>query len=294
MSQLKSSHSEGLTELWVSLAAEAQPGLPAMFHYRPAVMFECLVEFRDVRAEIISSQDRLYATWLPEPEAAADWGLRAVEPLTPSRLQPAPQPDIKPYDHEVVIGQKKLDEIEADLISHLVRTEKLRVYCNSNLKLFSKMSETHEEFLHRAAEAARTGLEPALRELSRKFKMRLEQLRETPLPETISDERLQELEVLRRAAISRLESRLNKIVLDNPEVILKGLFMARAELDPPEEIAPLFQELTRTYDEAFAKLNGLLTDSLEQVRDCKEYHIGLHPNNIRVTRRALLWVPVVG
>jgi hypothetical protein len=290
----KSRDTEGFTELWLNPANDAQPGLPTIFQYRPAVMFECLVQFRDVRAEIVYSQDRFYTTWLPGPEAAADWNIKAVELLTAARLQHQPSLEIRPYPHAVTISQRQLDEIESDLVEFLVRNEKLRLFYNSTLKLYSRLGEGREEFLHRSAEEARVGLEPTLKELSRKFKLRLEQLREAPLPETISDERLQELDVLRRAAISRLESRFNKLVLDNPENILKGLFRLRAEIDPPQEIAPLFQELERTFDEVYAKVNGFLTDNLERIRDCEEYTIGLHPNNIRPIRRALLWVPVVG
>jgi len=284
---------ERVVELWLRPADLMQAELPAIFQYHPAVMCECFIEFRDVRAEIAHSEDRIYTAWLPGADTAVDWSVRAVENLDPERLEPSPRPEIRAYDREVTLGKKQLEEIEADLIDYLVRTERLQIHYNPSLSLYSKLNESRDEFLHRAAEQARAQLEPALKKVSRHLQMRLQQLREAPLPEDIASERVHELEVIRRQAISQLESQLNQMVLESPQSFLKGLLYARPEFDPPGEIEPLFEQLEMIYDEVRTQVSALITSYLDRVQECEEYRIGLHPNNIRLIRRALLWVPVL-
>jgi hypothetical protein len=45
-------------------------------------------------------------------------------------------------------------------------------------------------------------------------------------------------------------------------------------------------------DEASQALGELYARYLEMVRSYDEFEIGIQPSNIRVLRRALLWVPV--
>lgn len=290
-SQINESH--GIAELWLSRPQGAGQELISPLSYRPAILCECVIEFRDPRAEVIHTEDRFYTTWLPDREAAADWSAPAVRELQPEWLASEPSPEILPYGETITLSPTQWEEFEADLLDFLVRTEKLTLYYNAGLKLYSKLGETRDDFLHRVADVVWERLEPELKELARQFKMRLEQMRQVPLPDTLSNERLQELDGIRRLAISRLETQLLHVVLDDPKRYVRGDAELTLDLDdPPQEIQPLFEELARLAADVEVRLNELLTKSLEQATDCQPYVVGLQPTNIRIIRRALLWVPV--
>ncbi|HXF03859.1 MAG TPA: hypothetical protein VNM72_00405 [Blastocatellia bacterium] len=289
----RETQSEARAELWLNPPEGSDSHSGCQLSYRPAVLFECVVEFRDPRAEVIHTEDRFYTTWLPQPGAASDWSAPAVKDLQPEWLASEPRPDILPYGETVSVSPAQWDEMETDLLDFLVRTEKLTLYYSAGLKLYSKLGESREEFLHRISDSVWERLEPELKELARHFKMQLEQVRQAPLPETVTSERLQELDGIRRMAVSRLETRLTRIVLDDPRSFLLGEVETTHGLDdPPEEIQPLFEELARISADVEARLNALITETLEQAADCQPYTIGLQPSQIRIVRRALLWVPV--
>lgn len=289
----KESQSEARAELWLNSPEGSDSHSGCQLTYRPAILFECVLEFRDPRAEVVHAEDRFYTTWLPQPGAASDWSAPAVRDLQPEWLTSEPRPDILPYGEAVDVSPAQWDEMETDLLDFLVRTEKLTLYYNAGLRLYSKLGESREDFLHRIADSVWERLEPELKELARQFKLQLEQVRQVPLPETISSERLQELDGIRRMAISRVETRLIRMVLDDPRSLLRGeVETARGLDDPPEEIQPLFEELARISADVEARLNALLTETLERATDCQSYTIGLQASQIRIVRRALLWVPV--
>jgi len=299
VSGMSKASTSGLAELWLGVEESLLRDASVTWRYRPALLFECLLEFRDPRAELVHSEDRTYTTWLPRDEAAADWSVSVVDDFAPERVRTAPQPEVHPYEGVVALTEARLEEIENDLIAHLVRSERLTLYYNPNLRLYSRWNESREEFLERVLEAVRERLHPALRELMREFQLQLEQLRQKPLPMDVPDELRMGLEVLRRRMISRVEARLQRTVLDHPlgaafrSVEAEGeLSEASATVEAPEELQPLAQELERLYEAAAARAQTLLREALEQARECEPYPVALHPNGVRVMRRALLWVPM--
>jgi hypothetical protein len=297
----KASPTSGLVELWVGLEEAVLADASITWRYRPALLFECLLEFRDPRAEIVHSEDRRYTTWLPRDDAAADWSVSAVGELAPEHVRTTPQPEVRPYGEAVTLTDARVAEIEDDFIAHVVRTERVSVYYNPNLRLYSRWNESREEFLERATEEARLRLQPTLRELMREFQFQLEQLRQKPLPPDIPEELRSGVEVQRRRMISRLEARLHRVLLDHPSsAALRGdsteeLSETPSEGDIPQGIAdelhPLAQELERLYAVAAARAQALLREAFEKARECEPYTIALHPSGIRILRRALLWVP---
>jgi len=289
----------GLAELWLGVEDALLRDGAVVWRYRPALLFECLLEFRDPRAELVHSEDRRYTTWLPQDEAAADWSVSAVEDFTPEQVRTAPQPEIRPYEGTVALTEARLEEIESDLIAHVIRSERVTLYRNPTLRLYSRWNESREAFLERVLEQVRERLHPTLRELMQEFQLQLEQLRQKPLPMEVPDELRAGLEVVRRRMISRVEARLQRTVLDHPlgttlraDGFEEEPSAASSGTDVPEELQPLAQELERLYEVAAARARALLQEALEQARECEAYTVALHPTGIRVVRRALLWVPV--
>lgn len=299
MSGMSKASTSGLAELWLGVEESLLRDALVIWRYRPALLFECLLEFRDPRAELVHSEDRRYTTWLPRDEAAADWSVSAVDEFTPERVRMAPQPGVHPYEGIVALTEARLEEIENDLIAHLVRSERLVLYYNPNLRLYSRWNESREEFLERVVEEVRERLHPTLKELLREFQLQLEQLRQKPLPRDVPEELRAGLDVLRRRMISRVEAQLQRTVLDHPlGTALRSveaeedLSEASTAVEAPEELQPLAQELERLYEAAAARAQTLLREALERARECEPYAVALHPNGIRIVRRALLWVPV--
>jgi len=289
----------GLVELWLSLEESLVSETSVVWRYRPALLFECLLEFRDPRAELVHSEDRRYTTWLPRDEAAADWSVSAVGDLAPGQVRTEPQPGVRPSEELVPLTPERVEEIENDLIAHLVRSERLTLYHNPALRLYSRWNESREEFVERVLEDVRGRLHPTLKELLREFQLQLERLRQKPLPMDVPDELRAGLDILRRRMISRVEARLHRTVLDHPlGAALRSvgfseeLPSAASAVEVPEELQMLAQELERLYEVAAARAQALLRDALERARECEPYVVALHPNGIRIVRRALLWVPV--
>ena len=74
---------EGVLELWLRPRGEA--GEHALV-YRPAMLVECSVNFRSLRAGLNHSEERSYTAWVPEREMAIDWDKPAAEISRGSQL----------------------------------------------------------------------------------------------------------------------------------------------------------------------------------------------------------------
>jgi hypothetical protein len=278
--------------VWLAPADHAQPELPYVFSYRPALMFECLVEFRDIRAEVIHAKDAFYTAWLPEgtEEMVIDWSLPALPRIDAERFETEPRPSIRPHPERLRVGKRLTDEAQTDLIDYLVRRETLRVFYNPSFKRYSKLGEDEHEFIHRVTDEAVTQLQPQLKELANRLKLQAEQLLEHPLPDNRDDDG--ELTSIRRRMIAAIQNRMDAIIMGNPEALTKPLLDIREKLDVPDQIRELKEELDRIERDVLKDLNALLAEYRSRAYECQQYDIRLQPTDIRVVRRALLWVPV--
>jgi hypothetical protein len=285
----------GEPKLWLAPAGSEQPELPHVFSYRPAVMVECLVEFRDVRAEVIHAKEAFYTAWLPEgdDDLAVDWSVPAAKLVDSTRLEPQPRTDIQPYQGRVRLTKRRMDEAQADLVDFLVRRESLTLFYNPYLKWYSKLGEGQSEFLHRVKEEAITRLQPQLKELARRLALQLEQLRELPLSEDVAPESAGELEAARRRMIGAIQNKMDALIMGNPGAPAKPLLDVKEEIPTPDQIKGLKEELGRIEQDVLKDLNALLTQYRSQAHECQEYTIRLQPTDIKIIRRALLWVPVL-
>lgn len=281
--------------LWLALAGPQQPQLPYIFVYRPAVMFECLMEFRDVRAELIHAKEAFYTAWLPEggEDLAFDWSVPAAQLVDATRLELQPRADIQPYPGQVRLTKKRLDEAQADLIDYLVRHESLTLFYNPFLKWYSKVGEGQPEFLQRVKEEVLTRWQPQLKELARRLTLQLEQLRELPLPDVEPADLAQDLEVARRRLIGAIQTKMDALIMGNMGEPSNPLLDLKEETALPDQIEGLSEELERIEQDVLRELSALQTQYQSQACECHEYIIRLQPTDIKIIRRALLWVPVL-
>jgi hypothetical protein len=183
-----------------------------------------------------------------------------------------------------------MNAIQSDLVEHLVGHAHLRLYYNPFAKLYSKLGESRDEFVRRVHEEALNQVQPQLKSLARRLQRQLEQLRESPLPEELPADVFEELESTRRKLISKIESKVDALILGNADALPQALSSTRAPIKVPDEIREMKEELDRIEADVLRELDSLLREQAGQAAACEEYLMRLQPTNIKVIRRALLWV----
>jgi hypothetical protein len=279
---------EGIAESWLEPGADQSTQV-----YRPAVLIECTLNFRSLRAGLNHSEERNYSAWLPEADLAIDWDSPAnqFDGLTQLISQSDPAIGYRPGNHNTT--KSEFDQYAAELIEKLVRNERLRIYFNPVFGLFSSPGDELDDFLARVADAALGRVEPELRSLRNRFELQLEQVREAQASKGSLAENF------------NLESFIsNKLHFFESENRLAGMFSTLAgavfgsseprsqgEVYRPDE-AELREDLERIEQEASDALRALYDEYLTLANEYDTFEIGLQPDNIQVMRCILLWVPV--
>ena len=281
---------EGIGEAW--LKPEKSSDSDSLL-YRPALLIECTVKYRSLRAGLNHSEERNYSAWLPEGELAIDWDSPAADLENLSQLAPHPDPSIQYQTAAYITNRTRVDDWVAELIEKLVRTDRLSVFFNPVFGLFSAPGDPIEDFLGRVADAALSRIEPEMKRLRSRFELQLEQLREAQAAKGSLAEQL------------NLESFIsNKLHFFESENRLAGMFstlagavFGSAEPRSQEEIyradeVELREDLEQVEREASDALRSLYDEYLALANEYDSFEIGLQPDNVQVIRRLLLWVPV--
>jgi hypothetical protein len=291
-----------VAEHWYSLEGDEPIGRV----YRPAVLIDCRVNFRSLKAGLNHSEERSYTAWLPAGSVAVDWDAKALAEVAASRLAHAPETGVEQPDEQPDLGVERWEEIETDLVEALARREKLVVSYNPLFDLFSGVDESLDDFLDRVAEAALQRIEPELKQLKAAFELQLEQVREAQINKrgaAIVDAAAAgsaggkaEVERLlrRRTEFFETENRITSLFTGLAGFVLETPFVASGadEEDENDAAFEIREDLARVEKEAADALDDLYARYLEMVRSYDEFEVRIQPSNIRVLRRALLWVPV--
>lgn len=263
--------------------------------YRPAVLLDCKMVFRSLRASFHYNEERYFTAWYPESDLPVDWDQRAIELGIEQKLTTVPVVDLPKRQGNWLFTSERLADMEEELINTLVRTEKLSVFYNPAFKLYSTPEETKEEFLERVSEKGIVDLEPEMRELTKMFEMKIEQVRE-------SEERkgrkgklpnIDLLELLeKRSELFHIKSRISSIFLKSARNNLKskriGHSIDATTVHPNSE---LHETLTLIEQEAADAVSELYSDFLARISQCDNFEVGLQRQNIQVLRKGVLWVP---
>jgi hypothetical protein len=283
---------EGVQEFWYH-PGEGQDR--SQLAYRPALLIECSINFRSLRAGLNHSEERTYSAWLPEADLAVDWDKPAVDFQTLAQLATRPDPHIAFHKGNYQATRREFDQSEMELINKLARNERLRLFFNPVFGLFSAPGDTLEEFLPRIAEAALSRVEPELKSLRNRFELQLEQVREA---QGLKGSRAEELSfesfMAHKLHLFESEHRLADMFST-----LAGAVFGTTEPKPLlEEVhwqdAELREDLDRIEQEASEALQALYSEYLALANEYDRFEIGLQPDNIQVARRLLLWVPLAG
>ncbi len=284
---------EGVNEFWFrpgedTLEAEARV-------YRPAMLIECSVNFRSLRAGLNHSEERNYAAWIPESDMAIDWDQPAADFNERSQLTILPDSKIGYWQGDYKTTREDFDQYEEELVDKMVRNERLRVFFNPVFGLFSAPGDELEEFLARVAEAALGRVEPEMKSLRNRFELQLEQVREAQAARGMAAENLSlESLISHKLHLFESENRMADMFSTLAGVVF-GTTELRSQSEPYEwEEAELREDLDRVEQEASEALRALYGEYMTLANEYDVFDIGLQPDNIQVIRRVLLWVPISG
>jgi hypothetical protein len=289
---LKKLHIDGVSEFWFRRTEPGQEARPAT--YRPAVLVECSVNFRSLRAGLNHSEERSCTAWLPEGDLAIDWDSPAVVFEGRPQLTNQPEGDIPHRLANYRVTRADLEQYEAEFIDRLVRNERLRVYFNPVFGLFSAPEDDLKDFLSRVAEAALGRVEPELKRMRNRFELHLEQVRETHLARgALAEELSFESFISHKIRLFESENRMAAMFSTLAGSVF-GTTEPRipfVEANQASEVE-LREDLDRVEQEASEALHALYSEYLVVANEYDVFEIGLQPDNIQIIRRSLLWVPV--
>ena len=104
---------EGVLEFWLRPRGEAYEDALV---YRPAMLVECSVNFRSLRAGLNHSEERSYTAWLPEGDMAIDWDKPAAEISNASQIAVLPDRNIHHKAGNFITTKADFEQYEAELI----------------------------------------------------------------------------------------------------------------------------------------------------------------------------------
>ena len=292
-----------IAEYWYTAGPDADRG---RLVYRSAVLIDCRVNFRSLKAGLNHSVERGHTAWLPDGTLAVDWDVPAVENVEAARLANQPEPGVEVPAARPDLGPERLGEIETDLVDSIVRRERLVLFHNQLFEIFSDVEEAKNDFLDRSAEIALEKIEPELKQLKHVFELQLERVREAHISKrgvvvidgaatTPASEGKAEVERLlqSRTEFFEVEQRVTSLFTGLAGFVLQMPFArSRPGNGTADAALELREDLGRVEQEAADALNELYTRYLEMVRSYDEFEIRIGVSNVRVLRRALLWMPV--
>lgn len=262
--------------------------------YYPAILVECKLKFRSLRASYHHSEERVYTAWFPELDLPVDWDRPAMILEPGTKFASVAIHELPKQEGNYYFTAERLEEMKDVLISRLVRKEKFQLLYNPVFKVYSNPDEQKEDFLGRVSDIALSELEPELRELTRRFELKLEQIREAeerkgrhePLPEPDLIARIE-----KRSEILLSKSRLTTIFLNSAKAALKTKrFNGLATLPVDSVNSELQENLHHIEQEAYDAVNALCETFLERSTQCDDFEIGLQHQNVQVLRYGVLWV----
>ncbi len=239
----------------------------------------------------------LGSTFDPADHLAVDYDDRDLRPEAPSGgayvLTEAP-----------IDSPTFFKQAETDLKEWLYRNQKIEVFKNEQLKLYSRIGETTEDFTARCEEAAEDAADVEVAALRDRYKVKIDRVKDQL---STAERRVRELEVDTQ---SRRQQELMAGAGDLLSVFLGGKRRSRSLSGAASRRSQTVrtQERLRSAEEALTDRAGEL-DALEDdlardlmeitdrwndfARERQTIEVGLEKTDIAVAEMALVWIPTV-
>jgi len=166
----------GLKQLYLRAATPATE-IP----YIPRLYVEARIDFADVRSGLNETCSVSRALDFYPFEGDDLWTEDMVIPVAPERIDTTPPPYAKPRELPPALRDSQPVDLEARLVAYLLRTYSVTLFRNPALKVYSRLSESTEDFCNRCLELLKGPFRLELDALLSTFNRSLEQIRERHL-----------------------------------------------------------------------------------------------------------------
>lgn len=227
----------------------------------------------------------------------ADWDLPVVSETDNLHFSIGPTLEIPHLTDGYQFTQEIHREFIDEFINKLVRTERLKIFHNSNFGAFSDPDESREQFITRLGERAAKSIEDDLANLIRRVHMKLAQVREAQERKgrklEIADTYLNNILMERRHELFMSQSRLEALFSSGERLLVTSSdgWSSVSPVDDPEN-RELHQTLRMIEEDTKRELNELCTQCIQRASECDLFYIGLQPNQIHILRQGVLWIPL--
>ncbi len=212
-----------------------------------------------------------------------------------------------PAEIRYVLPDAKIDtksyfsDAESAIKNRLYREQKVTVFKNPELKLYSRVGESEADFLNRCDGEAQARADAEAAKLKDKYESKIDRVREEILT---AERRVSELEV-------DLQGHRQKQMMDGASAVIgillgrrstrsvTGSASARRSAASKEERLRTAQVKTQSKMDELAELENEMILDLEEINDrweeigqeIESVEVGLEKNDIHVDEVALVWIP---
>jgi len=265
---------------------------PSELEYAPRLYFEAKIDISDVRSGIRDTCSANLSVEIWPMDGDALWTRDMLVPVDSSFVEPGFPETQNLRKLPEFVDESYLSRVESLFLSFLIRYFEIKVYLNSELRVYSNPLESLEDFKKRCVDMLSEAFRGELYDLQQVFVRKLEQVREKYQRASQGLDPGQDFEAVKVAShwksrMHQTSERITDLFLDT-ELTLKD---ASDSPRPRAAASDLDQRLLALEIEAWQEIQRLLDRYQSMVQTIDDYTI--HPNlkDIHLVRVCILWMP---
>jgi hypothetical protein len=272
--------------------------------YEPSLLALGTVSFVDRKRKVDEDREVSLLVDPGELGATIDWESADAVELDANRLEEQPESDavFAPVPAELSTT-KKVKALAKDFADYLYREERLNLYYNPTLKLYSEPGESEKDFVVRAQQVAREARDAEVDKLREKYEKKLDRLEDRMARE--------ELELADDRA--EYEGRKREELLSHGETLvgMLGIFgrrssrglstaarkrrlttKARADIvESEEEIEGLKADIEEMRKELEQEAEAVAEEWADVATEVEPYAVKPHRSDVKVQLVSVAWAP---
>ena len=272
----------------------------------PAIIARIVLHYDDTKAGVV--QDEEYEAVIYPVDALVSAAKAVAVDYDDRDLQPgAPSPAIYTLTDAPLKDKPFWTKIQKDLIYTLVRSRTLSVGVNTDLKMYSRPSETTEQFAFRCGQAASTGANADAAALQQKYQARIDKINDQA---ATAQDRVD-------VATDQKNARRNTEILGTAGSVLGSILGGRGGLGSilgklgtatsrqgatktagaradaaQNKVEQLQQNVQALEDELTQELNQINTEWMTKARNITSTDIPLERTDVSISQIVLGWLPI--
>ncbi|MHB0969654.1 MAG: GHMP family kinase ATP-binding protein [Thermoanaerobaculia bacterium] len=267
---------EAVEQLYLVTEAEGE--------YRPFLLAEGAIHYDDPRSGIYATVSRAFVARIDVHGETVDWhGAFAVDPeqLTLAAAPDAARPIASRVETDTFIATAA--DAERTFREFLCENEKLRLFHNSAIGLYSEPEETRDAFVERCVEVALHSMETERERLESTFRRRIDQMRErSEREQREADAREEDPDMKQSEVAIAWGQTLYNITSGKP-----------TRPDEPQSIneADYLEKISQLQKMWERELDVLRDELTAKARSVEEIAITPAPRDVEVVKYLVVWAP---